>query len=497
MADDPKQPAKTLLGWLPNVQPGTPQPQPSAEQLAWDQQQPQAYAPAQGYSQQPPPLYPQMQPHQGQPQGFGPAQPYDPQGRGAQGQAPSAAQQSYAPPRIGGPQSYGAVPQGYGQAPQSYGFPTYGAGAPQGSTPQGVSAPMPPTSPMRNDGMGAPHVAAAPQSFGQAPSQGHGQPPTSNDGRAHVTGGQSFGQAPHSGYPQRSQAAAGQGYPPSGYPPGPSGYPQAPSGFAGYGQAATAAAVSYASGADSAQRPIPNAHATVGVSDRVRFIRLTYLHLLGAILTFAGLLYLLMTNETLIVKVSAPLVQFAFGGRWHWGVVLGAFMVVSWVADYWASHATSRAMQYAGLGIYVLAEALIFVPLLALVAEATYRILARGGHEPHIIRDAALTTLAIFGALTASVLISKKDFSWMRSGLVMLSAAAMMLVVLSLIFGFNLGIVFSIAMVVLAAGYILYQTSQVLAHYDPRQHVAAALALFSSVALMFWYVIRIFLRMRQ
>ena len=79
----------------------------------------------------------------------------------------------------------------------------------------------------------------------------------------------------------------------------------------------------------------------------------------------------------------------------------------------------------------------------------------------------------------------------------MMSAAAMMLIVLSLVFGFNLGIVFSIAMVVLAAGYILYQTSQVLAHYDPRQHVAAALALFSSVALMFWYIIRIFMRMRQ
>ena len=41
-------------------------------------------------------------------------------------------------------------------------------------------------------------------------------------------------------------------------------------------------------------------------SDRVRFIRLTYLHLLGAILTFAGLLYLLMTNDFLVAKVSTP-----------------------------------------------------------------------------------------------------------------------------------------------------------------------------------------------
>jgi FtsH-binding integral membrane protein len=158
---------------------------------------------------------------------------------------------------------------------------------------------------------------------------------------------------------------------------------------------------------------------------------------------------------------------------------------------------TSRALQYAGLAIYVVAEALIFVPLLALVAIKTYAILSRGGHEPHILRDAAYTTLAIFAALTASVFISRKDFSWLRSGLMMASGAAMALIGLSLVFGFSLGIVFSIGMVLLAAGQILYQTSQVLAHYDPRQHVAASLALFSSVALLFWYIIRSFLRMRQ
>jgi FtsH-binding integral membrane protein len=154
-------------------------------------------------------------------------------------------------------------------------------------------------------------------------------------------------------------------------------------------------------------------------------------------------------------------------------------------------------MQYLGLGLYVIAEALIFVPLLFLVAVKTQVILARGGHDPNIIRDSAYVTLGIFGALTASVFITKKDFSFMRSGLAMASGAALMLIVLSLTFGFNLGLVFSIGMVLLAAGYILFQTSQVLAHYDTQNHVAAALALFSSVALMFWYVIRIFMRMRD
>jgi FtsH-binding integral membrane protein len=239
------------------------------------------------------------------------------------------------------------------------------------------------------------------------------------------------------------------------------------------------------------------ANATAGLSDRLRFIRMTYAHLFGAILVFAGLLYLLMTNAFLIEKVTAPLAIFALGGRFHWAIVLGVFMVVSWIADYWASHTTSRTMQYVGLGIYVVAEALIFVPLLVIVMMKTDEVIARGGGNPNILRDSAITTLALFSALTASVFVSKKDFSFLRSGLMLAGGASLTLIALSLVFGFNLGIVFSIGMVLLAASYILYQTSQIMAHYDPRNHVAAALALFSSVALMFWYVIRIFLRMRQ
>jgi FtsH-binding integral membrane protein len=238
------------------------------------------------------------------------------------------------------------------------------------------------------------------------------------------------------------------------------------------------------------------ADATHGVSDRVRFIRLTYLHLLLAILAFAGLEYLLNTVPALVEHVSVPLTSFALRGR-NWGIVLVAFMAASWVADQWASRAESRAIQYAGLLFYVVAEALIFVPLLAIVAWRTQEILARGGAEPHILRDAAVTTIGVFVALTLSVFVSRKDFSFLRSGLMMASGAALALIFLAIGFGFELGLAFSVAMVLLAAGYMLYQTSQVLAHYDPGSHVAAALALFSSVALMFWYVIRIFLKMRE
>ncbi|MBA2540571.1 MAG: Bax inhibitor-1 family protein [Deltaproteobacteria bacterium] len=249
-------------------------------------------------------------------------------------------------------------------------------------------------------------------------------------------------------------------------------------------------------GKDKGERSIASANATVGQSDRRDFMKRTYKTLFFAILAFTALLWT-FRNVGFFQELLEPFVTFSLSGRWQWGVVLAAFVASSFLADQWASNAKSRKVQYLGLMFYVVAEAVIFVPLLAVVADKTAAIVAQGGGDPNIIRDAAIMTLAVFGMLTASVVLSKKDFSFLRSGLFVASGAAIGAVVLSLTFGFNLGLLFSVAMVVLAGGYILYQTSQVLAHYDTDAHVAASLALFSSVALMFWYMIRIFMRARD
>ena len=256
-------------------------------------------------------------------------------------------------------------------------------------------------------------------------------------------------------------------------------------------------AASRADEAPAARRGIAGADATVGVSARKRFIRLTYLHLFGAILVFAGLEWLLMKNETIFMKVSVPILEYSLGSRYNWLGVLAIFMAVSWVAEYFAQHTKSRPLQYLGLLLYVVAEALIFLPLLFLAEVQAAEYLAKHGTEAHIIRDAAYLTLGIFGALTASVFFTKKDFSFLGGALAIASGAALILIVISILAGFSLGILFSVAMVVLAAGYVLFYTSQVLAHYDPEDYVAASLALFSSVALMFWYVIRILMKLRE
>ena len=66
-------------------------------------------------------------------------------------------------------------------------------------------------------------------------------------------------------------------------------------------------------------------------------------------------------------------------------------------------------------------------------------------------------------------------------------------IIASILFKFNLGTLFSFALVLLAAGAILYQTSNIIREYNTQQHVAAALGLFASVMLMFWYILRIFM----
>lgn len=216
--------------------------------------------------------------------------------------------------------------------------------------------------------------------------------------------------------------------------------------------------------------------ADAAVAERVSFIRRTYSHLFGAILIFAGLLSLFM--------VTPPIRQFMMGmtfSGYYWVPFL-LYVGVTMLAQRLAHSGASPAVQYGGFGLYIVAEALIFVPLLLIATHF-------GG--PNIIPTAAFLTLLIFGGLTAIVFITKQDFSFLRMGLTIASFGALGLIVASFFLGFSLGIFFTVAMIVLLSGYILYDTSNILHHYQTDQHVAASLALFASVATLFWYVIRL------
>lgn len=226
---------------------------------------------------------------------------------------------------------------------------------------------------------------------------------------------------------------------------------------------------------DAYRGPVASAPADA----RARFIRQTYLHLALAILAFAAIEALLLSWSG-----AAGLVRTMTGGR-SWLLVLLAFMGVSWIADRWARSDTSRGMQYLGLGLYVVAEAVIFLPLMYVAANFA---------GPNVIPAAALITALLFGGLTFTAVTSGVDFSFLRGALILGSFVALGVIVASLLFGFNLGVIFSGAMILLAAGAILYTTSNILRHYRPDQYVAAALSLFAAVALLYFYVLRILTR---
>jgi hypothetical protein len=215
--------------------------------------------------------------------------------------------------------------------------------------------------------------------------------------------------------------------------------------------------------------------ADAAQAERVAFIRRTYAHLVGAILALVGIEAFILSKPQIFVPLTRALMS-------NWWVVIIAFIAVSWVAQSWARSNASRGMQYLGLGLYTVAMAAILCPLLVMTIGVD-------GSGWHLVQTAAMLTAMIFLGLTVIVFTSKADFSFLRGILWVGMLAALGLAVASWMFGFSLGMVFIVAMIVLMSGYILYDTSNVLHHYHTDQHVAAALALFASVSTLFWYVL--------
>jgi FtsH-binding integral membrane protein len=214
--------------------------------------------------------------------------------------------------------------------------------------------------------------------------------------------------------------------------------------------------------------------------DRVYFIRQVYTHVAGAWLAFflfeAILLALPVTYLFTALVLTIP---------YGWLGVLGAFMGVGWIARVLVTGGLPLKYQYVGLALYVLAESVIFAPLI---------IVAVGIAGPALLLNALLLSAALFAGFTAIVFVTKTDFSFLRSTLTIAGCVSLALIVASIVFGFNLGLLFSAGMIVVAGGAILYDTSRILHDHQPDEYVSAALELFASMALLLWYVIRLLMR---
>lgn len=221
----------------------------------------------------------------------------------------------------------------------------------------------------------------------------------------------------------------------------------------------------------------PYTVAQAPASERAMFIRRTYAHLAGAIAGFIGVEFALLQSS-----LGEAMLQFIGANKYGWLMLLGGFMIAGWLARSLAEKVESIPMQYLGLALYVTAEAVIFLPILYIAANFC---------GPNVIPMAGLLTALLFGGLTMIVFTTRKDFSFLGSILQIAGFVAIGLIIAGTVFGFNLGLLFSGVMVAIASAAILYDTSKVLHHYRPNQHVAASLALFASVALLFFYILRI------
>ena len=217
--------------------------------------------------------------------------------------------------------------------------------------------------------------------------------------------------------------------------------------------------------------------------DKVTFYKKTYSHVAAGVLVFVLFEYLLLQSET-IVNFTLSMTQ-----GYRWLIMLGGFMFITNYAERMTLKTPDTNKQYLAYGVYILAEAFIFVPIIYIAAYYM-----DSGSE--ILNQAAIVTLALFTGLSAIVFVTKKDFSFLKAGLTIGFFIALGLILAGTLFGFNLGLWFSVGMCLLAAGSILYQTSNLVNKYSEDQYIPAALGLFASLMLLFWYILRIFMSRR-
>ena len=216
----------------------------------------------------------------------------------------------------------------------------------------------------------------------------------------------------------------------------------------------------------------PMTVAQGSVEARMEFIRKTYSLFLAGILMalVAGTICLQVpaVGNLAVTILSQPIIAIVL----LFGLSMGA-------------QAVSRieGLNYAALFGFTAFIGFLFAPILAM-----YEVRA-----PGIVAQAAGLTAITFSALTAYAFITKKDFSFLGGmlfvGMILLIGGGLA----NVFFFKSSGASYYMAWVTLFifAGYVLYDTSQIIHRYDAKGYVSAALSLFLDFFNMFMAILRI------
>ena len=217
---------------------------------------------------------------------------------------------------------------------------------------------------------------------------------------------------------------------------------------------------------------------------RSAFLIRVYQHVALAVLAFVAF------EAVLFVTGIADLILDTFGGsNLLWLLLIGMMWMGGTLSANAAMRIDNPTIQYAGLFGQAAIYAVVFAPLL--------RIVSNSADGTNILLQAAVISLVGFAGLTLISMTTSKDLSFVRPLIMWGGFAALGLIVAGMIFGFQLGVWFSVGMIALSGVSILYQTQTVVRQFPAWAHVAAALGLFSSLMTMFYYIVRLLAQLRR
>jgi len=211
--------------------------------------------------------------------------------------------------------------------------------------------------------------------------------------------------------------------------------------------------------------------------DQAVFFRRTYLTAGIAFLAWMFTVYLFFNNGIAYSVLNAI-------GHVSWLVVLGIFWLASFIGNKLV-FSKDKGLQFLGLGVYIIAYALIFIPLI-------YYVIIYSGEYYQVFTSAFIATVCIFAALTMTVFLSRTDFSFLRSAVVFGSFIALGAIIIFTVTGTSVSSWFAVAMIILMSATILFETHQIKTKFDTTQHVGAGATVFASFMVLLWYVINLF-----
>jgi len=219
----------------------------------------------------------------------------------------------------------------------------------------------------------------------------------------------------------------------------------------------------------------PQAVSLADTPVRMAFLRKVYSLFTFAMILFSGVTYWASSSEWAFNLVA----QMGF---------IGLIVLLAGVFFLARVTASRFPLNLIGLGAFAAVYGFLAGPQVAMALEV-------GG--PQVVLQAAVLTSVVFLGLTSYVLLTKKDFSWMRGALWAGFALMFGIAILSM-FGIGGSIVagmgWSIAWVLLMAGFMLYDTSNILHRYPADQAASAALTIFLDFVIMFLHILRLLSR---